>query len=91
MGIFLDCAAVSAGWLLQQMVKNIRYWRLDNHLLTLEGVKEQILVEIVKFFQLNDGSASVLMVCEAFKVYACSLLISLKSARAKKCCKYRKI
>lgn len=73
--------AVSVVWVLQQRVRSIHYWLLDNHLLTLQGVKEQVLAEIVKKFQLNDGSPSAPMVWKAFKVYMHGLLISLKISR----------
>lgn len=46
--VYSDHIAVSAVWVLQQGERGVHYWRLDNHLLNLHGIKEQVLVKIVE-------------------------------------------
>lgn len=61
---------------------------MDNHLLTVQVIKEQILAEIVSLFQSNTGSVDVLTVREAFKVYILGHFISVKTSRKTKLNRY---
>lgn len=59
---YSDHAVVSAVWNLYSKMERLRLWRLDNNLLTVQGIKEQIQTETASFFQLNNGSEDVLSV-----------------------------
>lgn len=86
--IFSDLASMLAVWHLHQKVGMGR-WRLDNFLLTVRGVREQVLAEMIKCFQYNDDMVDIIIVWETFKAHMRGFLISFKAWRQKDRAKHR--